>query len=106
MQTMHENPYTFTIDGVDGAYFTVRSFTGTETMSNLYSFKLLLSGPAAATDEIERTILGQRGTFTWLLGSEPRAFYGVVAAVRVIGPRDGKHTAYEVEFVPRLWLLK
>lgn len=99
-------PYVFAVKGLEASYFTVRSFEGRETLSEAYSFKVLASARAGATDQIEQIALGQSAVFTWDVGGEERAFYGIVAGVRVAGRRDGDRTAYRFQLVPRMWLLK
>src|SRR3954466_16172189 len=76
-------PYQLSVDGLPGDYFRVQAFKGRETISEAYSFEIIAIARASADDEVERTALGQKATFTWNIGKTPRAFYGVVAAVRL-----------------------
>jgi type VI secretion system secreted protein VgrG len=100
-------PYELSVDGFPPDHFRVYAFTGQEKMSGLYAFDVEVTAPGGGEDEIERTALGQRAILTWNVGNTPRAFYAVVASVRIIGLREGgAATRYEVRLVPRLFLLK
>src|SRR5262245_37230520 len=77
------NPYSFSIDGLDTLTFRVRSFTGKQQISDVYSFDIVVDTEIATEDAVEQLALGQKATFSWDLGGKgPRTFYGVVAKVR------------------------
>lgn len=57
---------------------------------------------------MERLARGQRAVLSWNVGTSPRAFYGLIAAVELeeiheAPPRSGR---YRMRLVPRLWLLE
>jgi type VI secretion system secreted protein VgrG len=103
-----DTPYQLAVDGLATNYFDVHRLKGKEAISEAYSFEVVVTGPEGSGDEdVERVALGQRATLTFNIGKTPRVFYGVVAAVRVIGARDaGRRTEYELTVAPQLWLLK
>jgi type VI secretion system VgrG family protein len=73
-----------------------------------YSFDVVTTVTTDSDEELERLALGQRAAFVWKTDKGERAFYGVVAAVRLarvheIAPRS---IQIHVRLVPRLWLLK
>ncbi|APR76033.1 VgrG protein [Minicystis rosea] len=98
-------PYQLTVDGFAADRFRVQSFSGKEAMSEAYSFDIVVT--ADAGEDIERAALGKRAALVLNVGEAPRAFHGVVAAVRLVEVHhvDRKLT-YEVRLVPRLWLLR
>ena len=56
---------------------------------------------------VEQTALGQRASLVFNVGETPRAFYGIVAAVRLAEVHAAEaSTKYLVRLVPRLWLLR
>lgn len=88
-------------------HFTVRSLRGREALSGLYSFDVIATGPSIGEGVVERVALGQRAVLILRAGKAPRAFHGVVSAVRVVGVRAADHAVqYRFRLVPRLWLLK
>jgi type VI secretion system secreted protein VgrG len=100
------HPYELTVDGFASNYFRVESFTGTEAVSKAYVFDVVTTGNFGNNDEVERLALGQRAVFTWHIGDEPRAFYGVIGAVRLARAAEGNVFRFHLRVVPRLWLLK
>lgn len=98
-------PYAFSVDGYGDDDFRVLSVRGREKMSSVYWFRLVVTA-ASKDDEVERVALGQKAALTWTIGNSVRAFYGLVSAVGVIGLLDERLVKYEVQFVPRMWLLK
>ena len=98
-------PYQLSVDGLAGDMFRVQSFTGTEALSEAWAFDIVVVAPTG--DEVEHRALGRRAVLTFHVGPEPRAFYGVVAAVRLAAvDRVDQRLEYVVRVVPRLWLLK
>ena len=99
-------PFQLSVDGLAGDLFRVQSFTGTEALSEAWAFDVVVVAPAG--EEVEQTALGRRAVLTFHVGPEPRAFYGVVAAVRLAAALrvDQPRLEYVVRVVPRLWLLK
>jgi type VI secretion system secreted protein VgrG len=104
--SLEVNPYTFTVDGFADDALRVVSFSGTERMSHAYAFEIEVATNAGNLDEIERAALGQRAVFTWMVGTAPRCFYGVIGAV-ALGSGAASHAfRYRLRLVPRLWLLR
>jgi type VI secretion system secreted protein VgrG len=100
--------YTFTVDGFPPDHFKVHVFTGRETISEPYAFDVVVTSDLTDDEEVERLALGQRAVLSWNIGMAPRAFYGIVAAVKLeeiheAAPRSAR---YHMRLVPRLWLLK
>ncbi len=100
--------YHLVVEGLPAGRFRVESFAGRETLSEPYSFDVVATVESAADEEIERLALGQRASLVWNASQRERAFYGVIASVRLdrvhdAGPRS---LLYHLRFVPRLWLLK
>ncbi len=46
--------YTFTVDGFPADHFQVHVFTGKETLSELYSFDVVVTSDASDDEEVER----------------------------------------------------
>jgi type VI secretion system secreted protein VgrG len=100
-------PFEIHVDGFADGFFRVRSFEGRETISDTYAFDVVVTAHAHGGDEVERLALGSRAVLILHVGKGPRAFHGVLSAVRL----DGVHEAdgalkYRLRLVPRLWLLK
>jgi type VI secretion system secreted protein VgrG len=96
------------IEGFPADHFPVDTWHGREAMSEAYSFDVVTTVTTDSDEELERTALGQRAAFVWKTDKGERAFYGVVAAVRLarvheIAPRS---IQIHLRLVPRLWLLK
>jgi type VI secretion system secreted protein VgrG len=100
------NPYRLSIDALDADFYTVESFTGAEAMSDVYSFEILAVPRSPSDDDVERVALGQRAVFIWTVGDTPRAFYGIVASVRIARAAEQQGVRHHIRVVPRLWLLK
>lgn len=99
-------PYQLSVDGFAGDLLRVQSFTGTEALSEAWELDVIAVAPAGQ-EEVEQTALGRRAVLTFHVGPEPRAFYGVVAAVRLTAVDSvDQRLQYVVRVVPRLWLLK
>lgn len=100
-------PFHFSIDGFAPGRFRVHAFTGRETMSEHYTFDVVVTAETEADEDVERLALGRRALLIWAAGKATRAFYGVVAAVRLEEVQELRHSVrYHIRFVPRLWLLK
>ncbi|HEY4120582.1 MAG TPA: type VI secretion system tip protein TssI/VgrG [Byssovorax sp.] len=99
------SPFSLTIDGVS-ASLQVQRFRGRERLSEAWSFDVIVTVDAA--NSLEVTTLAQRALLTLGIGATERAFYGVVAAVRLreVHPTSPPRATYEVRVVPRLWLLR
>jgi uncharacterized protein involved in type VI secretion and phage assembly len=98
-------PYQLTVDGFAPDHFRVHSFRGKETLSEAWSFDLVVT--AEAGDPAEQTALGQRAVLLFNVGEAQRAFYGIVSSVRLeqVNHAD-RSIKYLVRVVPRLWLLR
>jgi len=98
-------PYQLSVDGLASDHFRVHSFRGNETISEAWSFDLVVT--AEAGDQIEQTTLGQRAILVFNVSEVQRAFYGIVAAVRLDQVHHHDHAIkYHLRIVPRLWLLR
>ena len=73
---MSTPPYQLTVDSFAPDHFRVHSLTGKETLSEAWSFDVVVTAPAG--DPIERSALGQRAVVIFNVGETERAFYGVV----------------------------
>ncbi|MFO0614802.1 MAG: type VI secretion system tip protein TssI/VgrG [Polyangiaceae bacterium] len=104
-------PYELSVDGVRD--LTVHKIRGTEHLNDAWRFDLDVTAAADGPD-IEQAALGSRATLILNVGDQPRAFYGVVSAVRLeeaytLPTTDGSSRGalrYRLRVVPRFWLLK
>lgn len=99
--------YSFTVDGFPSDHFKVHVFTGRETISEPYAFDVVVTSDGTE-EEVERLALGQRAVLSWDVGTAPRAFHGILAAITLeeiheAAPRSAR---YKMRLAPRLWLLK
>jgi len=98
-------PYQLSVDGLASDLFRVHALTGEEALSEAYDFEVVVT--AEAGHDIEQAALGRRAVLTFHVGPEPRAFYGVVAAVRLVEVHlVERRLKLAVRVVPRLWLLR
>ncbi len=98
-------PFHLAIDGFATDHFRVHSLTGKEALSESWQFDLVVTAPAG--DDVDRGALAQRATLIFNLAEKQRAFYGIVAAVRLAAVHTVDHSIkYHVRVVPRLWLLR
>ncbi len=98
-------PYQLTVDSFAPDHFRVHELTGKETISEAWSFDVVVT--ADAGDPTERSALGQRAVLLFNVGEAQRAFYGVVEKVRVAqAHRTQGAIKYHLRLVPRLFLLK
>jgi uncharacterized protein involved in type VI secretion and phage assembly len=99
-------PYELQIDGFPARHFRVHGFTGKEALSEAWSFDVTATAEVGG-DLVEQRALAARATLLFHVGPEPRAFYGIVSAVRVVQAHHADHTVkLRLRVVPRLWLLK
>jgi uncharacterized protein involved in type VI secretion and phage assembly len=102
---MSPPPYQLVIDGLPPDHFRVHAFTGKETLSEAWQFDLVVTAPAAF--DVDVGALGSRATLIFNLADKQRAFYGIVAAVRLAAVHTADQSIkYHVRVVPRLWLLR
>ena len=102
---MSPPPYELVVDGFARDLFRVHSLTGTEVLSEAYDFEI--TATAELGQDIERRALGRRASLVFHTGPEPRAIYGVIAAVRLASVHQiEQKVKYHLRLVPRLWLLK
>ncbi|MEO7327731.1 MAG: type VI secretion system tip protein TssI/VgrG, partial [Minicystis sp.] len=79
--------------------------TGKEGISEAYDFEVVATADDGA--DIEQAALGRRAELIFNIGPEPRAFYGVIAAVRLVTAHQvDRKIKYALRVVPRLWLLR
>jgi type VI secretion system secreted protein VgrG len=98
-------PYQLTVDGFAAGHFRVHSFKGKETISEAWAFDVVAT--AEAGDQLEQGALGKRAMLLFNVAETQRAFYGIVAAVRLAEVNQVSHMIrYHLRVVPRLWLLK
>ncbi len=98
-------PYQLSIDGFAADHLRVHSLKGNETISEAWWFDVVATAPAG--DDVERGALAQRATLIFNVHDQPRAFYGVVAAIRLVEVHAvDQRVKYKVRVVPRLWLLR
>ena len=97
-----------TVEGFPADHFPVDTWRGREALSEPYSFDIAVTVTTDSDEELERTALGQRAAFVWKTDRGERAFYGVIAAVRLARVHESAPRSIQVHlrFVPRLWLLK
>ncbi|MFT3769477.1 MAG: type VI secretion system tip protein TssI/VgrG [Minicystis sp.] len=102
------NLFHLTVEGFPAGHFHVESFAGRETISEPYTFDVVATVESPSDEEVERLALGRRAALVWNVGKGERAFYGVIAAVRLERVHDSgtRHVQYHVRLVPRIWLLK
>ena len=91
--------HSFTANNFPPDHFKVDVVTGEETISEPYAFDVVVT-----SDEVTRLAVGQRAVFSWNIGTAPRAFYGVLAAIKLeaiheVTPRSAR---YHMHLVPRL----
>jgi uncharacterized protein involved in type VI secretion and phage assembly len=99
-------PYTLTVDGFAPDHFRVHSLSGKEKLSDAWSFDVIVTAEHGG-DLVEQKALAARATLLFHTGPEPRAFYGIVSAVRVVQAHHADHSVkYQIRVVPRLWLLR
>ena len=86
---------------------TVISFTGSEAISELFSFNVIcwtdLESPV-----LTQMLLGQPATFSMeVRDGAPRVVHGIVSSVEAQGVARSDHRRqYRIRVVPRMWLLK
>jgi type VI secretion system secreted protein VgrG len=98
-------PFELSVDGFASGHFRVHSLSGDEKMSEAWCFDVVATAPAG--DEVEQVALGRRGSLTFNLADKQRAFYGVIAAVRLAEVHAvDRRIKYRLRLVPRLWLLR
>lgn len=99
------SPYQLSVDGLASDLLRVHSLTGKEALSEAYDFEVVVTCEAGF--DVERAALGQRAMLAFHVGPEPRAFYGVVAAARLVAVHEvDRKVQYAIRVVPRLWLLR
>lgn len=99
-------PFELSVDGLPEGALHVHSFSGEERLSEAYSLEIVVTADAAG-ERFEEAALGRPAVFVVNVGAEPRAFHGVVAAVRLAEVHSAADAVqYRVRVAPRLWLLK
>ncbi len=99
-------PYAIHVDGFSPDHFRVHALDGKETISEAYAFDVVVTADAEG-EPVEQAALGRRAALVLHVGPEPRAFHGVVSAVRLVQVHHASRAIeYELRLVPRLWLLK
>ncbi len=106
-QSTVDGPFRLLVLPFPPAHFTVRSFRGSEELSGLYRFDVMVTCPDMGDGAVEHLALGQRAILLLHVGKAPRVFQGIIAAVRHEGVRSTHGASqYRLRLVPRLWLLK
>lgn len=82
----------------------IRSITGREGLSQLYSYEVEAFAPLATEVAFDKLIGQAVQVSVALKGGEKRYFHGLVKSV-VRGARSASAIAYRLEIVPALWLL-
>ena len=95
-------PYTLQT-AIDGCNLLIRSFTGEESVSRLFRFRLLVDTyPYIPTPQL----LGQNVVFLiQIRRGQPRRFLAKIHSVEELGRDEHKRASYALELVPRLWAL-
>ncbi|WP_437283654.1 type VI secretion system tip protein TssI/VgrG [Sorangium sp. So ce375] len=100
-------PFTLTADRWSPADLPVVSIRGTEQISRLYRFEILLARVEHAPSALERDLLGQPARLALLSGpGEGRTVHGIVRRIEAesaLGDQGGRH-GYRLWLAPRLWL--
>ncbi|WP_437540807.1 type VI secretion system tip protein TssI/VgrG [Sorangium sp. So ce367] len=100
-------PFTLTADRWSPADLPVVSIRGTEQISRLYRFEILLARVEHAPATLERDLLGQPARLALLSGpGEGRTVHGIVRRIEAegaLGDQGGRH-GYRLWLAPRLWL--
>ncbi|MFO0551657.1 MAG: type VI secretion system tip protein TssI/VgrG [Polyangiaceae bacterium] len=96
-------PYELSVDGVRA--LTVHKIHGTEQLNEAWRFDVNVTAAGDGPD-IEQAALGSRATLTLNTAEQPRAFYGIVSAVRLEEVLADGAVRYTLKVVPRFWLLK
>ena len=98
-------PYELIVGELPENYFRVHAFDGEEILSHAYHFDVTVTATPNG-DIVQEDNLRKPARFIWHIGKSPRAFYGVIASVKVEPLGDVQPTfKYHLRFVPRLWLL-
>ena len=100
--------YHLTLEGLPADHFRVESFAGHEAISEPYRFDVITTVETPDDDEMERVALGRPASLVWTTERGERAFYGIIAAVRLaaVHQAGSRRVQYHLRLVPRLWLLK
>lgn len=101
------SPFTLAADRWSSADLPIVSIRGTEQISRLYRFEILLARIEHAPATLERELLGQPAHLGLLTGpGEGRTVHGIVRRIEaegVLGDQGGRH-GYRLWLAPRLWL--
>lgn len=98
------------IGAIGGVQFDLESFSGDESMSQLFKFKLGLVASSAVT---ATDVIGKEVSFSIEDGSDvesakqspARHFHGIVRRLRAADSGSGDARRYEAVVVPKLWRL-
>lgn len=101
------DPYHFSVGRLPADHFEVHTVRGREALSKPFAFRVTVTSPALAADELENLALGERAALTLRTGGPERVVSGVIDAVRAEGLRDGDRvTQATFRLVPTLALLR
>src|SRR5262245_6190054 len=102
--TQQSSPMRFKAEALGDDDLLITRLTGSEALSELYSFQLDLLAPLDKPVHFE-DVLGQGAAVAIdVAGGEPRFFNGIVARFAQ-GTRDNTFITYRAEMVPQVWLL-
>ena len=102
--TQQSSPMRFKAESLGDDDLLITRLTGSEALSELYSFQLELLAPLDNPANFE-DVLGQSASVAIAVdGGEPRYFNGIVARFAQ-GTRDDTFITYRAEVVPQVWLL-
>lgn len=92
--------------GLSGNNIRLRSFSGQEQMSRLFTYNLdiVCVGDELSRDDQVTKLVGQDVTIRMDLKEGERFFHGIISRIRSDYSEDGG-TIYRAEMVPKLWLL-
>jgi type VI secretion system secreted protein VgrG len=101
---------TLKVGRIGSAEFALEAFTGSESMSQLFKFKLALVASAAIDP---KAVIGKEVAFSIedesgidsSKASPPRHFHGIVRRLRAAETGSGDARRYEAIVVPKMWRL-
>jgi len=99
----NKSRFVFTCDGIDDASIHVVKFAGTDSISQPYTFTILLSSLSADIDE--ESLINKKATLFLRRYDEFYPYSGIIAGFKYLGT-NVDYTTYEVVIRPQLWRLQ